>query len=82
MNRETLGGSGNLRTVFKKDLGQTTAILREPAPRQVFDVVLRQRTLLLSEETYAELIVTLLHSKFDSYVSRESRRVFLQNLRL
>lgn len=51
-------------------------------PRKVIDAVRRENgELLFSDETFNELQTRIWRAKFDSYVSRESRAIYLAQLK-
>jgi putative PIN family toxin of toxin-antitoxin system len=58
----------------------SASMLSISVPRHAVEKVLRESVLLFSESTMDELKDVLFRSKFDRYVSREDRALFLAHL--
>ena len=70
----------NYRVVVDTNVIISAFLKPESLPRQVFDRILSEQTLLLSPDTTHELHQRLLDRRFDPYVTREIRLGFLQQL--
>ena len=69
------------RVVLDTNVLISAALCRDGRPRAVIDVVRKERgVLLFSDETFDELQTRLLLAKFDRYVDREGRAVYLAQL--
>ncbi len=68
------------RLVVDTNVIASAVIFPRSAPRQVVDHALDQDVLLLSEATMSELTEVLSRSKFDRYVSRRERELFLAQI--
>ena len=69
------------RVVLDTNVLISAALRRDGRPRAVIDVVRKERgVLLFSDETFDELQTRLLLPKFDRYVDREGRAVYLAQL--
>jgi putative PIN family toxin of toxin-antitoxin system len=69
-----------MRCVVDTNVIVSASVFALSAPRQAMEKVLRNRILLFSEGTMDELKDVLFRSKFDRYVSREERALFLAQL--
>jgi uncharacterized protein len=69
-----------MRCVVDTNVFVSAAVFSLSVPRQAVSKVLRDGLLLFSEYTMDELKEVLFRSKFDRYVSREERIVFLAQL--
>ena len=70
------------RLVLDTNVLISAALRRDSPPRAVVDALRAENgVLLFSEETFDELQTRLLRSKFDRYVAREHRLVYLAQLR-
>ena len=70
----------NYRVVVDTNVIISAFLKPKSLPRQVFDRILSEQTLLLSPDTTHELHQQLLDRRFDPYVTREIRLGFLQQL--
>ena len=69
------------RVVLDTNVLISAALRRDGHPRAVVDVVREERgVLLFSDETFDELRTRLLLAKFDRYVDRKGRAVYLAQL--
>ena len=69
------------RVVLDTNVLISAALRRDGRPRAVVDAVREERgALLFSDETFDELRTRLLLPKFERYVSREGRAVYLAQL--
>lgn len=68
------------RFVFDTNTIISAALFRTSIPRQALDKALMNGVLLVSEPTSHELLSVLLRPKFDRYLQREKREVFLASL--
>ena len=69
------------RVVLDTNVLISAALRRDGRPRAVVDAVREERgVLLFSDATFDELQTRLLRSKFDRYVDREGRAVYLAQL--
>jgi len=69
-----------MRCVVDTNVFVSAVIFPDSAPRQALNKVLDHDVLLLSEPTYIELRDVLARSKFDGYVRRDERALFLAQL--
>ena len=65
------------RTVFDTNTLISAALFHQSTPRQALDLALATGDLLVAESTILELTSVLLRPKFDRYLSRMSREIFL-----
>lgn len=68
------------RIVIDTNVFVSAVLLPLSIPRQAVDMALNDGIVLFSEITMSELTEVLSRSKFDEYVSREERMVFLGQL--
>lgn len=68
------------RFVFDTNTLVSAALFSTSIPRQALDKALETGTLLVSEQTSFELLTVLLRTKFDKYLQREKRELFLASL--
>ncbi len=68
------------RFVFDTNTIISAALFRQSLPRQALDTALSSGQLLVSEATTFELMDVFLREKFDRYISREKREVFVTTL--
>jgi uncharacterized protein len=68
------------RLVVDTNVFVSAIILPRSAPRQVVDHALDQGVVLFSDPTMGELTDVLSRSKFDPYVSRRERELFLAQI--
>lgn len=66
--------------VFDTNTIISAALFRQSIPRQALDKALSTGTLLASEDTIIELTSVFLREKFDRYLQREKRELFLTDL--
>jgi uncharacterized protein len=69
-----------MRAVLDTNVLISAVIFPSSVPRQAVGKSLRDGVVLFSEQTMDELKRVLFRSKFDRYVSREARAVFLAQL--
>ena len=70
------------RVVLDTNVLISAALRPAGAPRRVIDAVRRENgELLFSDETFDELQTRIWRSKFDGYLSRESRAIYLAQLK-
>jgi len=69
-----------MRCVIDTNVFVSAAVFSNSAPRQAVSKALRRGLLLFSEYSIDELKKVLFRSKFDRYVSREERILFLAQL--
>ena len=70
------------RAVLDTNILISAALRPTGPPRQVIDVVLRENgELLFSDQTFDELQTRIWRPKFDSYISRNSRGIYLAQLK-
>jgi putative PIN family toxin of toxin-antitoxin system len=69
-----------MRCVIDTNVFVSAALFSPSVPRQAVSKALRGGLLLFSEHTMDELKEVLFRSKFDRYVSREDRTLFLAQL--
>jgi uncharacterized protein len=69
-----------MRCVVDTNVVVSASVLSLSIPRQAVERALRGAVLLFSESTMDELKDVLFRSKFDRYVSREDRALFLAQL--
>src|SRR5690349_9793966 len=69
-----------MRCVIDTNVIVSASMLPLSVPRQAVEGVLREHVLLFSESTMDELKKVLFRPKFDRYVSREERALFLAHL--
>ncbi len=69
-----------MRCVVDTNVIVSASMLSLSVPRHAVEKVLRESVLLFSESTMDELKDVLFRSKFDRYVSREDRALFLAQL--
>jgi uncharacterized protein len=69
-----------MRCVIDTNVFVSAAVFSPSVPRQAVSKALRGGLLLFSEDTMDELKAVLFRSKFDRYVSREERVLFLAQL--
>jgi uncharacterized protein len=69
-----------MRCVVDTNVIVSASVLLLSVPRQAVEKVLRNSILLFSDFTMDELKDVLFRSKFDRYVSREERALFLAQL--
>jgi uncharacterized protein len=69
-----------MRCVIDTNVFVSAAVLSPSVPRQAVSKALRAGLLLFSEYTMDELKEVLFRPKFDRYVSREGRALFLAQL--
>jgi putative PIN family toxin of toxin-antitoxin system len=69
-----------MRCVVDTHVIVSASVFALSVPRQAVEKVLRSSTLLFSDFTMEELQNVLFRSKFDRYVSREERALFLAHL--
>ncbi len=69
-----------MRCVVDTNVIVSASVLALSVPRQAVEKVLRHGVLLFSDFTMDELKNVLFRSKFDRYVSREDRALFLAQL--
>src|SRR5450432_2603887 len=69
-----------MRCVVDTNVLVSASMLSLSVPRQAVERVLREHILLFSESTMDELKKVLFRPKFDRYVSREERALFLAHL--
>jgi putative PIN family toxin of toxin-antitoxin system len=65
------------RFVFDTNTLISAALFRTSIPRQAVDKALLMGSLLVSESTSLEIVTVLLRTKFDRYLEREKRELFL-----
>lgn len=65
------------RFVFDTNTIISAALFSQTTPRQALDKALSTGSLLVSETTILELMMVFLRAKFDRYLSREKRELFL-----
>lgn len=68
------------RLVMDTNVFVSAIIFPRSVPRQVVDQVLDQGAVIFSEATMGELTEVLSRSKFDSFVSRADRELFLAQI--
>ena len=69
------------RVVFDTNVLISAALLPQGAPRAALDAMrTTSGVLLFSDETFEELHTRILRRKFDGYVSREGRLLFLAQI--
>jgi hypothetical protein len=68
------------RSVFDTNTIVSAALFSRSIPRQALDKALITGILLVSEPTSRELSSVLLRTKFDRYLQREKRELFLVSL--
>lgn len=68
------------RLVVDTNLLISAILLSHSVPREVVDRALEESVLLFSEATMEELAEVLLRPKFDRFVSRDEREIFLGQL--
>lgn len=68
------------RFVFDTNTVISAALFRRSIPRQALDKALSIGSLLASEATTIELMAVFLRDKFDRYLQREKRELFLAYL--
>ena len=68
------------RTVLDTAVVVSAVLLPRSVPRQAFDLAVSRGTLLVSDQTIAELDEVLRRRKFDKYVSESHRLEFLAAL--
>jgi putative PIN family toxin of toxin-antitoxin system len=66
-----------MRCVIDTNVFVSAALFSRSIPRQVVSKAVRDGPVLFSQDTKNELKDVLLRSKFDRYVSREARVIFL-----
>jgi putative PIN family toxin of toxin-antitoxin system len=69
-----------MRCVVDTNVFVSASVFAPSIPRRAVENVLRNSTLLFSDFTMDELKKILFRSKFDRYVSREERAIFLAQL--
>ena len=69
-----------MRCVVDTNVIVSASVFSLSVPRQAVEGVLREHVLLFSESTMDELKNVLFRPKFDRYVSREDRALFLAHL--
>ncbi len=69
-----------IRAVLDTNIIISAALAKGSIPDQVIRYIVEHCILLMSEETYKELQEKLLSSKFDKYVSLQSRKDILESL--
>jgi uncharacterized protein len=69
-----------MRCVIDTNVIVSASVLAVSVPRRAVEKTLREGILLLSDFTMDELRDVLFRSKFDRYVSREERALFLAHL--
>jgi putative PIN family toxin of toxin-antitoxin system len=70
-----------MRCVIDTNVFVSATLFSPSIPRQAVSKAVRGGLLLFSEDTKNELKEVLLRSKFDRYVSREARAIFLSLIR-
>lgn len=70
----------NLRVVFDTNTVVSAVLLPQSVSRVAFDLASNLGTILISEETLAELDEVLRRPKFDRYVPRAKRLAFLLSM--
>lgn len=65
------------RFVFDTNTIISAALFSQSVPREALDKALLTGSLLVSDTTILELMTVLLREKFDRYLSREKRELFL-----
>ena len=65
------------RFVFDTNTIISAALFSQSVPREALDKALLTGSLLVSDTTILELMTVLLRVKFDRYLSREKRELFL-----
>jgi putative PIN family toxin of toxin-antitoxin system len=68
------------RLVVDTNVFASTIIFPRSVPRQVVDHALDHGVVIFSEDTMSELVEVLSRSKFDSFVSRAERELFLAQI--
>jgi len=68
------------RVVIDTNVLISAALLPDSIPARIVDHLLQSATLIFSEQTFAELETRLWRSKFDRYVTADSRRRLLRDL--
>lgn len=66
--------------VFDTNTLISAALFSQSIPRQALDKALLMGFVLVSEPTTVELLAVLLRTKFDRYLQREKRELFLASL--
>src|SRR3954454_17470572 len=69
--------NNKLRFVFDTNVLISALMFTGSVPEQAFRLAFEKGTLLLSDETFAELADVLKRAKFDAYVSAPERDTFL-----
>jgi putative PIN family toxin of toxin-antitoxin system len=69
-----------MRCVIDTNVFVSAALFSPSIPRQAVSKALRGGLLLFSEHTKDELKEVLFRSKFDRYISREARAIFLSQI--
>lgn len=69
-----------MRCVIDTNVFVSAALFSPSIPRQAVSKALRRDLLLFSEHTKGELREVLFRSKFDRYISREARAIFLSQI--
>jgi uncharacterized protein len=72
--------SGEPRFVFDANIVVSAALFAESTPSRALRLALGRGQVLFTRETVLELRLVLARSKFDRYLSREERDLFLANL--
>ena len=70
------------RIVLDTNVLISAILKRDSLPRKVVELSVANHIILLSDATFSELNTRLLRSKFDTYVSKETRQRFITNLSL
>jgi len=69
-----------IRVVLDSNVILSAALFKQSAPRQAFDKALAIGKVLISTDTLNELYDIFKRPKFDKYLSKSSRELFLNNL--
>lgn len=78
MNKLNIKGA---RVVLDTNILISAALTPKGKPRKVIDTIREKNGILLfSDETFSEVVTRLLRTKFDRYVSRENRLLYLAEL--
>jgi putative PIN family toxin of toxin-antitoxin system len=68
------------RLVFDTNVLISAALVDDSVPARAGNHAVRRGQLIATEQTFAELVGTLLSPKFDRYVPRATREILLQQL--
>ncbi len=80
MNKLNIKGA---RVVLDTNILISAALMPKGKPRKVIDTIREKNGILLfSDETFNEVVTRLLRTKFDRYVSRENRLLYLAELQI